>query len=75
MVLILLTLWNNMGHIHSYFFNMDQAKICLKSLQDLMQREEEISELTVDDYIVGALSLYMDIISIFLEILSILESR
>lgn len=31
-------------------------------------------ELSVDDYIVGALNLYIDIISIFLDILSILEN-
>ena len=37
LILVLLALWNNMGHIHSHFFNTSETCECIRQIQELIE--------------------------------------
>jgi hypothetical protein len=49
--LVMMALCNNMAHIHSYFFNLDQAKQCRDLIPQILAcSSPETSSMVADDY-------------------------
>lgn len=52
MILLMCSIYNNMGHIHSYFRNLAETKSCLECLKSLLLSEESLAyELYEKQYI------------------------
>lgn len=55
-----LAIWNNMGHIHTQFFQLNEASICFSRLRLLLQNSDDIrqrvSESDFDFFLLSAIS-------------------